>query len=70
MFKIVPDPPRDQAKDRAAFNRALDHYLPTCCTAPRPPRSTAANSCKAPSVRKSSPYGTCWKSPKPWSTAR
>ncbi|WP_017475967.1 DUF6124 family protein [Pseudomonas sp. PAMC 26793] len=29
MFKIVPDPPRDQAKDRAAFNRALDHYLPT-----------------------------------------
>ncbi|MHA6573287.1 DUF6124 family protein [Pseudomonas yamanorum] len=29
MFKIVPDPPRDQTKDRAAFNRALDHYLPT-----------------------------------------
>ncbi|WP_226477365.1 hypothetical protein [Pseudomonas sp. MWU16-30323] len=29
MFKIVRDPPRDQAKDRAAFNRALDHYLPT-----------------------------------------
>ncbi|NWB24514.1 MULTISPECIES: DUF6124 family protein [unclassified Pseudomonas] len=29
MFKIVPDSPRDQAKDRAAFNRALDHYLPT-----------------------------------------
>ena len=29
MFKIVPDPPRDQAKDRAAFNLALDHYLPT-----------------------------------------
>ncbi len=29
MFKIVPDPPRDQAKDRAAFTRALDHYLPT-----------------------------------------
>ncbi len=29
MFKIVPDPPRDHAKDRAAFERALDHYLPT-----------------------------------------
>ncbi|MFA7946156.1 DUF6124 family protein [Pseudomonas brenneri] len=29
MHKLVPDPPRDPAKDRAAFNRAIDHYLPT-----------------------------------------
>lgn len=29
MHKVVPDPPRDPAKDRAAFNRAIDHYLPT-----------------------------------------
>ncbi len=29
MHKIVPDPPCDPAKDRAAFNRAIDHYLPT-----------------------------------------
>ena len=27
--KIVPDPPDNSAKDRAAFNRAIDHYLPT-----------------------------------------
>jgi hypothetical protein len=29
MNKAVPDPPRSSAKDRAAFNRAIDHYLPT-----------------------------------------
>ena len=29
MYKAVPDPPSDPAKDRAAFNRAIDHYLPT-----------------------------------------
>ncbi|OAE13282.1 hypothetical protein AZH11_07405 [Pseudomonas simiae] len=29
MNKVVPDPPRSSAKDRAAFNRAIDHYLPT-----------------------------------------
>ncbi|MGX5797238.1 DUF6124 family protein, partial [Pseudomonas sp. E2-15] len=29
MKKIVPDPPRNATKDRAAFNRAIDHYLPT-----------------------------------------
>ncbi|WP_395606605.1 hypothetical protein [Pseudomonas sp. B22129] len=29
MNKVVPDPPCDPAKDRAAFNRAIDHYLPT-----------------------------------------
>ncbi len=29
MNKPVPDPPRNTAKDRAAFNRAIDHYLPT-----------------------------------------
>ena len=29
MKKVVPDPPRHSTKDRAAFNRALDHYLPT-----------------------------------------
>ncbi len=29
MKKVVPDPPRHCAKDRAAFNRAIDHYLPT-----------------------------------------
>ncbi|WP_439864964.1 DUF6124 family protein [Pseudomonas antarctica] len=29
MNKIVPDPPLNSAKDRAAFNRAIDHYLPT-----------------------------------------
>ncbi len=28
MNKPVPDPPRSSAKDRAAFHRALDHYLP------------------------------------------
>ena len=28
MKKVVPDPPSNCAKDRAAFNRALDHYLP------------------------------------------
>jgi hypothetical protein len=28
MNKVVPDPPRSSAKDRAAFHRALDHYLP------------------------------------------
>ncbi|WP_428555608.1 DUF6124 family protein [Pseudomonas edaphica] len=28
MKKVVPDPPRYAAKDRAAFNRAIDHYLP------------------------------------------
>ncbi|CRM11456.1 hypothetical protein H097_11018 [Pseudomonas sp. FH4] len=29
MHKIVPDPPSDLLNDRAAFNRALSHYLPT-----------------------------------------
>ncbi|MGU3308997.1 DUF6124 family protein [Pseudomonas sp. M5A4_2d] len=29
MKKTVPDPPRHSTKDRAAFNRAIDHYLPT-----------------------------------------
>ncbi|ANF85638.1 hypothetical protein A7J50_2229 [Pseudomonas antarctica] len=29
MKKVVPDPPRSSTKDRAAFNRAIDHYLPT-----------------------------------------
>ncbi|WP_347169175.1 hypothetical protein AAHI06_18075 [Pseudomonas salmasensis] len=29
MNKVLPDPPLDPAKDRAAFNRAIDHYLPT-----------------------------------------
>ncbi|NVZ69539.1 DUF6124 family protein [Pseudomonas costantinii] len=29
MKKAVPDPPCNSAKDRAAFNRAIDHYLPT-----------------------------------------
>ena len=29
MKKTVPDPPRNAAKDRAAFNRAIDHYLPS-----------------------------------------
>ncbi len=29
MKKVVPDPPRNTIKDRAAFNRAIDHYLPT-----------------------------------------
>ena len=29
MKKVVPDPPRNAAKDRAAFNRAIDHYLPS-----------------------------------------
>ncbi|AUG07038.1 DUF6124 family protein [Pseudomonas sp. S09G 359] len=29
MNKAVPDPPRSSAKDRAAFNRAIDHYLPS-----------------------------------------
>ena len=29
MNKPVPDPPLDTLKDRAAFNRAIDHYLPT-----------------------------------------
>ena len=27
--KVLPGPPLDPAKDRAAFNRAIDHYLPT-----------------------------------------
>ncbi|MBC8786073.1 DUF6124 family protein [Pseudomonas fluorescens] len=31
MKKVVPDPPRHSTKDRAAFNRAIDHYLPTQC---------------------------------------
>ena len=29
MNKVVPDPPLSSAKARAAFNRAIDHYLPT-----------------------------------------
>ena len=29
MNKVLPDPPIDPTKDRAAFNRAIDHYLPT-----------------------------------------
>ncbi|MDF3243233.1 DUF6124 family protein [Pseudomonas veronii] len=29
MNKALPDPPIDPTKDRAAFNRAIDHYLPT-----------------------------------------
>ena len=29
MKKVVPDPPRNADKDRAAFNRAIDHYLPS-----------------------------------------
>ena len=29
MKKVVPDPPRNTTKDRAAFNRAIDHYLPS-----------------------------------------
>ena len=29
MKKVVPDPPRNAAKGRAAFNRAIDHYLPS-----------------------------------------
>ena len=29
MTKALPDPPHDPVKDRAAFNRAIDHYLPT-----------------------------------------
>ncbi|MDQ0704716.1 hypothetical protein QF043_003508 [Pseudomonas sp. W3I7] len=29
MKKVVPDPPRNATKDRAAFNRAIDHYLPS-----------------------------------------
>ncbi|WP_395606922.1 DUF6124 family protein [Pseudomonas sp. B22129] len=29
MNKAVPDPPLDTLKARAAFNRAIDHYLPT-----------------------------------------
>jgi len=29
MNKPVPDPPIDHFKNRAAFNRALEHYLPT-----------------------------------------
>ncbi|MBI6633865.1 hypothetical protein YA0871_14450 [Pseudomonas paralactis] len=28
MNKVLPDPPFDPAKTRAAFNRAIDHYLP------------------------------------------
>ena len=28
MNKVLPDPPLDPAKDRAAFNRAIDRYLP------------------------------------------
>ncbi len=27
MHKIVPDPPTDLLNDRAAFNRALSHYI-------------------------------------------
>ena len=27
--KVVPDPPLKSAKDRATFNRASDHYLPS-----------------------------------------
>ena len=29
MNKPVPDPPLDLLKNRAAFNRALEHYLPS-----------------------------------------
>lgn len=29
MHKPVPDPPSDLLNDRAAFNRALEHYLPS-----------------------------------------
>ena len=29
MKKVVPDPPRNTTKDCAAFNRAIDHYLPS-----------------------------------------
>ncbi|ARB27431.1 hypothetical protein HX787_29040 [Pseudomonas tolaasii] len=29
MNKALPDPPCDPAKNRVAFNRAIDHYLPT-----------------------------------------
>ena len=29
MNKAIPDPPLDPAKTRAAFNRAIDHYLPS-----------------------------------------
>ncbi|NWN47706.1 hypothetical protein HT121_08700 [Pseudomonas sp. MAFF 301514] len=29
MNKVLPDPPQDLTKDRAAFNRAIDHYLPS-----------------------------------------
>ncbi len=29
MNKVVPDPPLSSAKTRAAFNRAIDHYLPS-----------------------------------------
>ncbi|WP_242167243.1 MULTISPECIES: hypothetical protein [unclassified Pseudomonas] len=29
MKKVTPNPPPNPAKDRAAFNRAIDHYLPT-----------------------------------------
>jgi len=32
MNKVIPDPPHDPAKDRAAFNRAIDHYLPKAST--------------------------------------
>lgn len=29
MKKVTPNPPPNPAKDRAAFNRAIDDYLPT-----------------------------------------
>ncbi|QHD07852.1 DUF6124 family protein [Pseudomonas sp. R76] len=29
MKKVTPNPPLNPAKDRAAFNRAIDHYLPS-----------------------------------------
>ncbi|WP_416363820.1 DUF6124 family protein [Pseudomonas sp. NFX183] len=29
MKKVVPDPPHNATKDRADFNRAIDHYQPT-----------------------------------------
>ncbi|WP_448650526.1 DUF6124 family protein [Pseudomonas fluorescens] len=29
MKKVTPNPPPNSAKDRAAFNRAIDDYLPT-----------------------------------------
>ena len=29
MNKVLPNPPLDPANDRAAFNRGIDHYLPS-----------------------------------------